>query len=178
MIDRLIGINRLIAGRLRAFLLRLRGAAIGARTTIGARVVVSDARRIELGSRVVIEHDVYLKLVGGRLLVGDYTFIAAGCAMHIAESVTIGAHTLIGDHVVIADHTHNSRRSARLDEQGTRSAPVVIGDDVLINPNVVVIAGVTVGDGAILAAGAVVTKDVPQYAIVAGVPARVIGSRT
>jgi acetyltransferase-like isoleucine patch superfamily enzyme len=170
---------RLIAARLRALLLGLRGARVGAKCLIGKRLVVRNARGITLGTRVEIEHDVYLKLAGSeaRLAIGDYTFVGVRCSFHVASSVTIGAHTLIGDDVVIADHTHGSAAAHRLDEQGIRSAPVSIGDDVLLNPHVVIIAGVTIGNGAIVGAGAVVTKDVEPYTIVAGVPARVIGRR-
>ena len=173
-------ILRLIAARLRAHALRLRGARVGAKCLAGPRLAVQNARGITLGTRVEIEHDVYLKLASSaaRLIIGDYTFVGVRCAIHVAASVTIGAHTLIGDSVVIADHTHNSAAAQRMDEQGTRSAAVTIGNDVLINPLVVIIAGVTIGDGAIVGAGAVVTKDVEPYAIVAGIPAKVIGKRS
>ncbi|HEY2321998.1 MAG TPA: acyltransferase [Thermoanaerobaculia bacterium] len=169
---------RLVAGRLHAALLRLRGARIGAKTSIGRRLVVFRAKSLRLGSRVEIEHDVFLKTIGGSLTVGDFAFIGRGCEIDVVESVTIGAHTLLAPNVFITDHTHNHARAQRLDEQGSRAAPVVIGADAWIGAHAVVLAGVTVGDGAIVGAGAVVTKDVPPYAIVAGVPARVIGSRS
>ena len=104
--------------------------------------------------------------------------IGRGCEIDVAESVTIGAHTLLAPNVFITDHTHNHAKAQRLDQQGSRVTPVVIGADAWIGAHAVVLAGVTIGDGAIVGAGAVVTKDVPPYAIVAGVPARVIGSRT
>lgn len=170
----------LLLGRLRAALLRMRGMSIGAKTTIGAQLRVTRPRCVRLGTRVVIEHGVYFKVVddAARLAIGEFTFIGPNCSLHAASSVTIGAHSLIGDAVVIADHTHNGARDQRHDEQGIRSAPVTIGDDVLINPHAVIIAGVTIGNGAVVGAGAVVTKDVEPYAIVAGVPAREIGRRT
>lgn len=170
---------RVLAGRARAGRLRLLGAHVGPKTSVGARLHVRNAGGITLGTRVEMEHDLYFKLssAAARLTIGDYTFIGVRCAIHVAESVTIGAHTLIGDGVVIADHTHNNAAQQRMDEQGIRSAAVTIGNDVLINPLVVIIAGVTIGDGAIIEAGAVVTKDVEPYAIVGGVPARVIGRR-
>jgi len=169
---------RVILGRLRATLLRLRGARIGAKSSIGSRLAVRKASSITLGSRVEIEHDVFLKMTGGSLTVGDFTFIGRGCEIDVAQSVTIGAHTLLAPNVFITDHTHNHARAQRLDEQGSRNGPVVIGDDAWIGAHAVVLAGVTIGDGAIVGAGAVVTKDVAPYAIVAGVPARVIGSRS
>lgn len=171
-------IARLAAGRLRAAMLRMRGARIGAKSSLGARLVIYRARSLRLGTRVEIEHDVFLKTIGGSLTIGDYAFIGRGCEIDVAQSVTIGAHTLLAPNVFITDHTHNHARASRLDEQGNRIAPVVIGSDAWIGANAVVLAGVTIGDGAIVGAGAVVTKDVAPYAIVAGVPARVIGSRT
>jgi acetyltransferase-like isoleucine patch superfamily enzyme len=173
-------IVRLVAARLRALVLRLWGVRVGAKCVVGPRLAVQNAAGITLGTRVEIEQDVYLKLASAdaRLTIGDYTFVGVRCAIHVAASVTIGTHTLIGDSVVIADHTHNSAATQRLDEQGIRSAAVTIGNDVLINPLAIIIAGVTIGDGAIVGAGAVVTKDVEPYAIVAGIPAKVIGRRS
>lgn len=172
-------IARLFAGRLRAMFLRLKGANVGRKASVGARLVLRHPRGITMGDRVEIEHDVYLKLAGraATLAIGDYSFVAARCVIHVAENVTIGAHTLVGTGVVIADHTHNSSRAQRFDEQGIASTPVTIGDDVLINPGVIILPGVTVGDGAIVAAGAVVATDVAPYTIVGGIPARVIGQR-
>jgi acetyltransferase-like isoleucine patch superfamily enzyme len=172
-------IGRIVAGRLRAWVLRMRGSRVGAKTTAGSRLQVRHARGIALGSRVEIEHDVYLKLVApeARLTIGDFTFIGRGCEIDVASRVTVGDHALIAPGVFITDHTHNNDRSRRLDEQGITSAPVTIGRDAWIGAGAIVLHGVTIGDGAIVGAGAVVTKDVPPYAIVAGVPARVIGER-
>lgn len=171
---------RILAARFRALLLRMRGAHVGAKTAVGTRVVVRNPRGIELGTRVEIEHDVYLKLVtaGARLRVGDHTFLGRGCELDVAASVAIGAHTLLAPNVFVSDHTHNHARGRRLDEQGITAAPVIIGDDVWIGTGAIVLHGVTIGDGAIVGAGAVVTADVAPHAIVAGVPARVIGERT
>lgn len=170
---------RVIAGRLRALVLRLRGARIGAKSSIGTRLVARNPRGITLGSRVEIEHDVYLKIVSneGRLTVGDFSFIGRGCEIDVAASVTIGAHVLLAPNVFVTDHTHSHARGVLLDQQGITSAPVVIGDDAWIGTGAVILAGVTIGAGAIVGAGAVVTKSVAPNAIVAGVPARPIGER-
>jgi acetyltransferase-like isoleucine patch superfamily enzyme len=174
------GLIRLACARLRAVALRLRGARVGLKCLIGVRLVAPRVRRIELGLRVEIEHDVFLKLVTeeARLVCGDHVFIGRGCEIDVAQSVTIGAHTLLAPGVFITDHAHNHAAAQRLDQQGSRSAAVAIGSDVWLGARCVVLPGVTIGDGAIVGAGAVVTKDVAAYAIVAGVPARVIGQRT
>lgn len=172
-------IVRFLLGRARAMLLRLRGATVGSRTSVGSRLVVRHAAGIRLGSRVEIEHDVYLKLVTAtaRLEVGDFTFIGRGCEFDVAQSVAIGAHSLIAPNVFITDHTHNHARGRLLDEQGIRAAPVTIGSDVWIGTGAVILAGVGLGDGAIVGAGAVVTRDVAPNTIVGGIPARVLGER-
>lgn len=168
---------RLLLGRLRAALLRLRGARVGAKTSIGARLVAHQPGAITLGSRVEIEHDVFIKMNSGSLTVGDYVFIGRGTELDVADSITIGAHSLIAPNVFITDHTHRHARAVRLNAQGNRMAPVTIGSDAWIGAHAVVLAGVKIGDGAIVGAGAVVTNDVAPYSIVAGVPARLIGTR-
>ncbi|HYU25984.1 MAG TPA: acyltransferase [Thermoanaerobaculia bacterium] len=172
-------ILHVVAGRLRALALRLRGARVGSKSSIGRRLVVRGASRISLGSRVEIEHDVYLKLVSNdaHLTVGDFSFIGRGCEIDVAASVTIGAHALLAPNVFITDHAHNHARELRHDQQGITSAAVAIGDDAWIGTGAVILAGVTIGNGAIVGAGAVVTKRVEANAIVAGVPARQIGTR-
>jgi acetyltransferase-like isoleucine patch superfamily enzyme len=168
-----------VADRWRAEILRLRGMAIGAKTRVGPSVRIRKARCIRLGARCEVEHGVFLKCVGDHPLleVGDFVFIGAGTEIDVARSVSIGAHTLVSPGVFITDHAHNMARGRRLDEQGSAAKPVTIGADVWLGTRSVILPGVSVGEGAIVGAGAVVTKDVPAYAIVAGVPARQIGER-
>lgn len=178
-LDRLHALILLLSGRFRATLLRLRGARVGAKTSLGQDVRTRRPWCIDLGARVEIEHGVFLKIVddSARLTVGDHAFIGAGSEIDVAEAVVIGAHTLIAPGVFITDHTHNSAAGMRLDEQGSRTAAVTIGADAWIGTRAVILAGVRIGDSAIIGAGAVVTKDVPANAIAAGVPARVTGQR-
>lgn len=77
----------------------------------------------------------------------------------------------------IASNHNTKRLDIPMNQQGGTDAPIIIGDDVWICYGSTVCAGVTVGDGAIIAAGSVVTKDVPPYAVVGGVPAKIIKSR-
>ncbi len=172
-------ILRVIAGRLRAMLLRVRGAQIGAKSSIGTRLVARNPRGMTFGTHVEIEHDVYLKIVTreGILGIGDHTFVGRGCEFDVAANITIGAHTLIAPNVFITDHTHNHARGITLDAQGIVTAPVTIGHDVWIGTGSIILHGVTIGDGAIIGAGAVVTTNVEAHTIVAGVPARAIGTR-
>ncbi len=179
VLDRVHALALVASGRVTATLLRLRGARIGNKTRIGAMVRARRPWCIEIGACVEIEHNVFLKIVAdhARLAVGDYTFIGTGTEIDVAQSITIGAHTLLAPNVFITDHTHNIAAGLRLDEQGNRAAPVTIGSDAWIGTRAVILSGVTIGDGAIVGAGAVVTKDVPPRAIAAGVPAKLIGTR-
>jgi acetyltransferase-like isoleucine patch superfamily enzyme len=178
-LERALVLGSVLAGRLRAVLLRLRGAHIGAKPRIGARVRIDRPWCVCIGSRTDIEHDVFLKCVDddASLTLGDFVFIGTGSEIDIADSITIGAHTLVAPGVFISDHAHNAARGVLLKDQGSRSAPVAIGADVWLGAKSVILPGITIGDGAIVGAGAVVTRDVAAHAIVAGVPARVIGAR-
>jgi acetyltransferase-like isoleucine patch superfamily enzyme len=86
------------------------------------------------------------------------------------ERIRIGAGTTIANNVVIVDHDHDYAHNGRF----MKCAPVDIGRNVWIGANAVILKGVTIGDHAIVAAGAVVTKNVPEGAIVGGVPAKEI----
>jgi len=179
LLDRVHALALLAAGRARATLLRLRGASVAPKTSIGPGLRTRRPWCIDLGTRVEIEHNVFLKIVGddARLVIGDHAFIGTGCEIDVLQAITIGAHTLIAPNVFITDHAHNDSADLRVDEQGSRCAPVVIGCDAWVGTRAVVLPGVEIGDGAIVGAGAVVTKHVPPKAIVAGVPAKVIGTR-
>jgi acetyltransferase-like isoleucine patch superfamily enzyme len=122
---------------------------------------------------------VYLKTVGdtARITLGEHAFIGFGTELDIALELNVGRHALIAPGCFITDHVHARRAGTRIDDQGTDSRAVVIGDDAWLGAHAVVLPGVRIGEGAVVGAGAVVTRDVPAGAIVAGVPARVIGQR-
>lgn len=126
------------------------------------------------GKQVNIEQGA---LFSAKVSLGDYSGI--GINARINGSCTIGHHVMMGTDVVVITRNHAfGRTDIPMMEQGfEEERPVVIGNDVWIGDRVVILPGVTVGDGSILAAGAVVAKDVPPYAIVGGVPARVIRMR-
>ncbi|MBY0099492.1 sugar O-acetyltransferase [Mesobacillus maritimus] len=108
---------------------------------------------------------------GKNIKVGKNVFINSGCRFQDQGGITIGDGVLIGHNVVLAtlNHDIDPRKRSTL-----HPAPISIGQDVWIGANATVVPGVTIGDGAIIAAGAVVTKDVPPNVIVGGVPAKVL----
>jgi maltose O-acetyltransferase len=168
-----------LAGRWRAALLRVRGMEIGDKTRVGPRARVIRPRCVRLGAHCEVEHDVFFKCVtaGAALIIDSWVFVGAGTEFDVAASVVVGPHTLLAPGVFITDHAHRHARGRRHDEQGTESRPVVIGSDVWVGAKAIVLPGVTIGDGAVVGAGAVVTRDVEPYAIVVGVPARPVGER-
>lgn len=93
--------------------------------------------------------------------------------------IVVGENCMVscGVHMRTDMHCHSSLE-APMKEQGCSEADIVLGNDVWIGCGAQVMPGVSIGDGAIVGAGAVVTKDVPAYAIVGGVPARVIRMRS
>lgn len=169
------------AGRLfrrlhyRAFL-----AASGPVLSIGEHVEIGCPANIALGNEVYLVPGAVLRACGnGSLRMGSRITIN-GNARIVADfgSIEIGSGIMIGPNVVIRSSNH---RSARHDipiwEQGQTGGRIVVGDDVWIGANAVIVADVTVGSHVVIAAGAVVTRDVPDYAVVAGVPAKVISDR-
>jgi acetyltransferase-like isoleucine patch superfamily enzyme len=109
---------------------------------------------------------------------GEYFAVNTGVQIDARGGVTIGKGVMIGPNAVVVSSDHDHMQTDRLMVfQNHVMAPVFIENDVWIGANVVVCGGVRIGRGAVIAAGAVVTKDVPQMAIVGGVPARPLRSR-
>lgn len=108
---------------------------------------------------------------GKNITIGKGVFINAGCHFQDQGGISIGDNTLIGHNVVLATLNHGSAP----EDRGTLyPAPIKIGKNVWIGSNTTVVAGITIGDNAIIAAGAVVTKNVPKNTVVGGVPAKII----
>lgn len=130
-------------------------------------------RRFFLGRHSVIESYCCINNAVGDVVIGDYTRI--GIHNTIIGPVCIGNHVNLAQGITVTALNHNFEdKTKRIDEQGFSTKPVVIGDDVWIGANAVILPGVTIGKHCVVAAGAVVTKDVPDNTIVGGVPAKVI----
>ena len=108
---------------------------------------------------------------GKNIHIGKQVFINMGCKFQDQGGIFIEDGALIGHNVVLTTLNHAMRPERRGD---MLPAPIHIGKQVWIGSNATVLPGVTIGDGAIVAAGAVVTRDVPENTIVGGVPARVL----
>lgn len=111
--------------------------------------------------------------IGDNTNINEYNHISA------CNSVKIGNNVLTGRYVYISDNSHGSTTLEQLgrhplDRPLVSKGPVVIGNNVWIGEHVCVLSGVTIGDGAIIAANAVVTHDIPAYALAGGVPAKII----
>jgi len=132
-----------------------------------------------LAADVCLKDGVLLNANQGRVEVHERSWLGPYCVVYGNAGVRIGRDTMIGAHTVITSVGHESHR---LDEpmrtQPLVLAPIVIEDDVWIGAHCSILPGVTIGHGAIVGAGSVVTRDVAPYSIVTGVPARQTGSRS
>ena len=136
----------------------------------GAHVVASSLR---IGAHSMIAAGCVIR---GDVIIGDYCSLNAG-AVTIGK-VTIGAHVRVAAYAVLVGENHVFEDlDTPIWLQGMTSEGIVVGDDVWIGANVTVVDGVTIGAHAVVGAGSVVTNDVPEYAVMGGVPARLIRDR-
>lgn len=130
-------------------------------------------RRFSLGNNSVIESYTCINNAVGDVIIGHHTRI--GLHETIIGPVTIGNNCCTGQGTIITALIHNFEdTNKRINEQGVSVKPIVIEDDVMIGANASIMPGVRIGTHSIVAAGAVVTKDVPPHSLVAGVPAKLI----
>jgi maltose O-acetyltransferase len=110
---------------------------------------------------------------------GEGSLVLSDTHVDCSAPVVIGRRTHVGRRNQLFTHSHDTaRRDVPVLDAPIETAPITIGDDVMLYNEVVVLPGVTIGDGAVVAIRAVVTRNVPPYAKVAGIPARLIGERT
>lgn len=142
----------LVGNRLRAVALRLGGIQVGAGTTVGGRMTVLGPARLTIGRRC---------------------WINAGCQFDVSAPITIGDGVSLAHEVLMLTNSHEigdpEARAADL-----VSAPIVVGDGCWLGARAIVLPGVTIGAGSIVAAGAVVIADIEPNTVVGGVPARVL----
>lgn len=108
---------------------------------------------------------------GKNITIGKNVFINSGCRFQDQGGITIGNDALIGHNAVLATLNHGLAPDER---QNLYPAPISIGKNVWIGANATILPGVTIGDNAVIAAGSVVTKDVPEDVVVGGVPSKII----
>ena len=138
-----------------------------------ARMDTPPYRIFSLGDYSVIESFACINNAVGDVMIGNHTRI--GLHNTIIGPVEIGSHVNLAQGITVTALNHNfDNTEKRIDEQGVSTNPVTIEDDVWIGANAVILPGVTIGNHCVVAAGAVVTKDVPPHSLVAGVPAKVI----
>lgn len=143
---------------------------------LGKKLRVFFARRIisKCGKGVNIEHNAKFT---PRLSLGDRSGVGIDC--EINGKVEIGNCVMMGPEVIIytSGHMFDSTEIPMMDQGDTEEKSVVIGNDVWIGRRVMIMPGVHIGDGCVIGAGAVVTKDIPAYSVAAGVPAKIVKSR-
>lgn len=146
-----------------------KGACIRRRT----RMDVAPWNKFELGNHSTIEDFSAINNGVGAVIIGDRTKI--GLSNTIIGPVTIGNDIRLAQNITLSGLNHNYQDvKTPIHEQGVSTSPIVIEDETWIGANVVVVAGVTIGKHSIVAAGSIVTKNIPPYSIAAGNPARII----
>ena len=162
---------------------RALGMEIGTGTRL-PQVRVTWPHQVSLGDNCTLESDIYFKFdgiwaPGPSIVIRERVFIGLGCEFNIRKKIEVGANCLIASGCKFIDHDHGTaRRDAPMNQQADGAeAEIIVEEDVWLGVNVIVLKGVQIGRGAIVAAGAVVTKDIGAYEIWGGVPARKIGER-
>ncbi len=153
--------------------------SIGAHVIIEAGALVFHPETIALGENIYIGHGAMLKgYYNSTMEIGDNTWIGQMAFLHSAGGITIGRNVGIGPAVrIITSHHAEEGIEVPILHSRLEFAPVVVEDDCDLGTGSIILPGVTLGRGTQVGAGAVVTRSVPPYSVVAGVPARILRNR-
>ncbi len=154
--------------------------SIGDNVIFEQGVLVFHPESITIGNNVYIGHNTILKgYYKNEMLIGDHTWIGQGCFFHSAGGILIGKAVGIGPMVKILTSSHSEDELSKPVMSGELEFKAVkIEDGCDIGIDSVILPGISVGEGSIIGASSVVTRDVPSYCVVAGVPAQILRNRS
>lgn len=165
---------------IRLFYLQLMGLQIEPTVYVGRNVYIGRyLNKISVASNVVLKDGCHLCACnsGSKIVIGKNTTIGFNTLIYASESITIGPNCLIAPFVYFVDSNHGVLRNKLINEQSNVTRPIEISSDVWIGAGAVILGGVKIGVGAVIGANSVVSCDVPEYEIWAGIPARKIKER-
>lgn len=171
-----------LASRLRRLRLRWRGADVPARAWLRAIEVPRHPDRLRIETDAALDRGVTL-LISARdahaskvpaILIGERAYLNRGTIIDAVDGVRIGADAMIGPYCYITDHDHSFGTDGRPASGPLQGAPTEIGSRCWLGAHVTVLKGVRIGDGTIVGAGSVVTRDLPSGVVAVGNPARIL----
>lgn len=171
-----------LASRARNLWLRALGVRLGGYVWLRRVSIPRQWEGVTLEKGVCLDDGVVLLCSGAKgpdkIVIRYGTYVNRYTMLDAHERIEIGRNCMIGPHCYITDANHGTAQGAAVKDQPMETAPIFIEDEVWLGAGVIVLAGVRLGRGAVVGAGAVVTKDVPPHAVFAGVPAREIARRS
>jgi len=151
---------------------------LSAGVIIDGEIVVTGTSNIQIGNKTRIGRDTELETTGeGEILIAEDVRINRGTTICAYSQISIGYKCLIGELVSIRDANHGIKKTSYVKDQPHNAKPIKIGNDAWIGRGSCILSGVIIGDGAVIGANSVVTKDIPPYSIAVGSPAKVIKLR-
>lgn len=156
---------------------------IGIGTKIYKQILLTNKKRIFLGQRVLLMPNSRIELITNyagesfepKFSLGDFSQIHQNCHITCAEKIEIGNNVIIVSNVTITDIVHPyDDISIPINKAKLKTFPVIIGDEVYIYNNSIILPGITIGKHSIIGANSVVNKNIPSYSIAVGNPAKVI----
>jgi maltose O-acetyltransferase len=181
--DKLIQYSTGFWSRIRKSFLLARGAVIPGAVRLGRIEVPRNAWAFELKNGVALDNGVVLLFTDAsqtgmspRVIIGENVYVNRYTVIDASSHLEIGRDTMIGPHCYITDHDHGFSVGERPGHTDLVMAPTKIGERCWLGAAVIVLKGVEIGAGTVVAAGAVVTRSLPEGVVAAGVPARVIKS--
>ena len=193
IIERSLNVDWIVSAAIKTWIYRKKGYLAASGRIVGGGKILhprSDSMSMSVGMNSIIRGELFVFPHAGKIEIGEWCFVGEDSYVWSSNHIKIGDRVLISHNVNIHDTDgHPFDASARHEQyrsiatvghpsdiDSINSRPITIMDDVWIGFGASVLKGITVGEGAIVAAGAVVTKDVPPYSVVVGNPARVVRS--
>lgn len=157
------------------------GMRIGKNTYL-SKIVTTFPNQVSIGNNCILEKNIYFRYdgiwrSGTTINIGNNVFIGQGCEFNINCGIFIGNYTNIASGCKFIDHDHGTAAGSLIGPQASISKEIVLEEDVWLGVNVVVLKGVHIGKGSVVAAGSVVTKNVGENVIIGGVPAKFLKKR-